>query len=357
MKKLLHILDDYNELIVDPTDSAAAGWDVELIMEDSDSGELSFRIGASNPCFDTLVTLRSEIAVVDDECNEMWRGRVWSQECRDFCEKLVVCKGAMDYLHDGVIPAQTFSGTAEAVLSSVISCFNRTTVESKKRFTVGIVDGIGEISHEMDAPQRAWDLLADLLKGYGGSLNTRRDGDVILLDWRAEGKEHRNLCSQTLQWGVNLLSYRMTVDGDDIATVLRGHGKEGLTFAAVNDGDEYVVNEEAAAEFGYIEDVYRDIACEDPAELLAGAKKELAERVKEARSVEVSAVDLSVVDPSVESLTAGDYARLLIPERNIDEYVLVKKIHAYLYRPQKTKITLAASLPAASRIIGRNYDY
>lgn len=353
MRKLLHILDDYSELIVDPTDSVATGWDVELITEDNDSGELSFRIGVTNPCFDSLVTLRSEIAVVDDGCDEIWRGRVWSQEYRDFREKLVVCKGAMDYLHDGVIPAQTFSGTAEAVLSSIIARFNRTTVESKKRFTVGIVDGIGEISHEMDAPQRAWDLLTDLLDDYGGSLNARRDGDVILLDWRAEGVEHRNMCSQTMQWGVNLLSYKMTVDGDDITTVLRGCGKEGLTFAAENGGVEYVVNEEAAAEFGYIEDVYRDITCEDPAELLAGAKKELAERIKEARSVEVNAVDLSAIDPSVEPLTAGDYARLLVPDRNVDEFVLIKKIHAYLYRPKKTKITLAASLPAASRIIGR----
>lgn len=354
MIKLIHYLDDYSAAIVDPMNDLASGWDVELITEDNDSGELSFRIGVSNPEFDSIATLRSEVAIVKDGYDEIWRGRVWSQEYRDFSEKLIVCKGLLDYLHDGVIPAQTFSGAAEEVLGKIISTFNgQTHVEAKKRFTLGAVSGIGDIDYELTEPCRAWNLISDLIDRYGGSLSSRRDGDITLLDWRADEKEHRNVCSQQMEWGVNLLSYKTTVDGDDIATVLIGYGKDGLTFAEKNDGKTYLVNEEAAAEFGYIEDVFKDTACEDAAELLSGAKKELAERVEEARSIEVTAVDLSISEQSVEPLVAGDYVRLLIPARKIDEYVLVKKIHCYLYQPKKTKITLVSSLPAASRIIGR----
>ena len=354
MKTLFHCLPGgYNRCIVDLTQEGLEAWDVKLTEEENDSGELVFTIADKNPEFNGIATMLSEIVIMDGE-RECWRGRVTEQQLVDFWQKSITCKGLLDYLYDGLVMPQTFDGSAPAVLNEIVTLFNASTVDVQKHFVVGIIAGICDIVYEMKKPQKAWALLSSLLKEHGGSIRARRDGEINYIDWLAEGVEYRPVCSQQAVYGENLTSLKISSTGEDLATVLYGRGKNGLTFDVINEGKPYVIHEEAAAQFGHIEDVYELSEVEVAEDLLSAATAELEERISQVKTIEAGAIDLSTVDPAVEPFAVGAYVPLVSQVHEIDELALIKRIENPVFNPSKMEITLGASLAAASRIMRRS---
>ena len=344
MKRIIHELPNgYRRTIVDLTQENLEGWDVELLRKDNDSGELKLTICDANPEFDKLCTMRSALVVMDDE-REIWRGRVTEQRLIQYWQKKIVCKGLMDYLYDAVILPQALEGSAESVLSALIAQFNA-KVELHKRFAVGAVLGISDIHYEIRSPQKCFKILSDLADEFGGSLKAYRDGDSNVIEWRAEAAAYRPACSQKAVFGENVSKLDILIDGDDIATVLIGRGKNELQCSVQDD--------EAVLQFGIIEDVESFSDIEDLETLQSQTKAALQERIKEVRSIHATALDRSAVDPSFEPYEEGCYVRLISEPHGIDEMVLINEITDPIFRPSRLQATLGASLAAASSIMRR----
>ena len=345
MRRILHALPvGYERPIVDLVHEELIGWDIELRRKDNDSGSLKLTIGSANPEFDGICTMRSEMVVMNGE-REIWRGRVTEQRLVNHCKKQLVCKGLLDYLYDAVIKPQTFKGTAKDVLAAIIAEFNSSNIESYKHFSVGAVAGISDIDYELRQPTKCFKVLSSLVKEFGGSLKAYRDGENNVIVWRGEGLAYRRLCSQAATFGENISKMDVTIDGSDIATALVGTGKGDLLYTASDD--------EAIAQFGYIEDAVSFSQIEDAEELRAKTEEALQERITQVRSITASAIDLSSIDSSVEAFEEGEYVQLTSAAHGLYEAVLVNEIVDPIFTPSKMSITLGASLEAASNIMRR----
>jgi len=343
----------YSHILVDLMREGCEGWDVELVTQDNDSGQLSLTIGEDNPEFDGICTMRSEIVVMRDD-QELWRGRATKQQLQKHWQKKLVCKGVLDYLYDGVLMPQVLEGSAESVLQTMIDQFNARNIAINKLFSPGTVSGIGQIVYEIKKPTKAFKVFSDLIKEFGGSLFARRDGDGNVIDWLGEDRLCRSVCSQKAVYGQNVSKLDISLAGDESATVLYGFGKNDLTFAEINGGNAFVCNEEAIEQFGWIEDCVTFSDVTDAQTLMERTQAELDKRLQQVRSIEAKILDLSFIDPTAEPFTAGHFAHLRSSVHDIDEIMPVKKITCPLFAPSKTQVILGASLASASTILRRN---
>lgn len=353
---LMHEIGSYRHILARQSGARCVAWDVVLAEKENDSGELSFSIASTNPEYEAISTMKSEI-VVEDDGVEIWRGRVTGQGDDLSGRKQITVKGVLDYFHDTILEPQIFEGSAEEVLGTVIAAHNSAPIEERKRFVLGNVQGIGAVRHELTRPSKAWPVLKALIKEFGGAIFCRRDGSANVINWLGDDKAYRHTCSQSIIFGKNLISLKTSISGDDVATVIYGYGKKSgdsyLTCKEVNDGLKYVSDPEAVAAFGWIEDVFIDNSISDAGTLLSAIKDELSRRMSETRSLSAEAVDLSDLGQPQERIGPGMYAPLQSQYHGIDESVKVEEIRRYLFAPHKTNITLGASLSAASKILRR----
>lgn len=349
-RAIYHEIGSYRRVLADPSRQRYAAWDAYIKYADNDSGELSVTIAPDNPEYMTLSSLSSEL-VVEDDGEEIWRGRLLDSDIDIYGRTRVIAKGVLDYLHDTVQPAATLSGSAADVFSAIIAAHNGKPIEGHKRFRVGTVSVSATLTdYKISAGAKTWDEVSKLVKKYGGHISVRRVDEKHYIDWLAE---IGNICSQTVRLGKNLLDLKKTINVDNLATVIYPYGKttDGipLGIGAVNGGTAYLEDSDAVAVFGWIETSYTDSSCEDAQELLAAARAELKKRVTEARTIKVSAVDLSDFG-NAERIEINNRVRVIA--QGINELMPCTALTRYLWEPTRTQISLGASMRAISAIVG-----
>lgn len=359
MQRLIwHEISGARRKLVDQRFRETCAWDVTLNERENDSGELRMVISGANPQYDALLTMRSEI-VVEDDGIEVWRGRIVNQRAPGDGTKEVTVKGLLDYLYDSSVAPQVLSGSAESVLQLLIGAHNASNVETHKRLTLGDVAGIADIEeYKISRRTKTWQVLKALIREVGGAVFARRVGDVTYIDWL--GDAERRTCSQIVIMGRNLLSLEAEEDGADICTVLYGYGKSTedvpLTVAEINDGLEYIQDDDAVTLYGVIEDSITETSIEDSAELLALMREELAARLSGVRSITAEAVDLSDLGEAAARIEAGHLVPVRAEIYGIDEAIKVESVKRYLYQPARTVIQLGADTVTATKLIRRSQD-
>lgn len=103
----------------------------------------------------------------------------------------------------------------------------------------------------------------------------------------------------------------------------------------------------------------------NPDDLLVEAKKYLAKRVKPTVSIELTAVDLSLLDADIQAFRLGDLVPLTSDIHgvsstigDVNTYYPISKIELDLENPTNSKITLGATRPtlSSSLMFGFNSD-
>ena len=322
-----------------------------LKTADNDSGQLSFCILKSNPEYPYMQHLVSEL-IIESNGSEIWRGRYLSdnEDLGDFVS--ITAAGPMDYLRDTVQDSKTFENTpAKDIFTHIIAGHNARPIEARKKFIIGRITVDRSVEEFKLSPgEKSWNALKRLINVAGGKILVRREDGVFVVDWL---KEYTHICSQKVRIGRNLLDASRSSALDSIATVLYLYGKTvddiETTVASVNNGQNYIVNDEAKAAFGWIEDSYRDSSVDDPQMLLERGKEELAKKLEDVTSIKITALDLSSVD-SVESIEVG---MLVNAEVHGKEYTLpCTEADRYFWEPTKSKFNLGASFKALSAMIG-----
>lgn len=347
-----HEIGAYRQVLADPSRPRYAAWDAKIKYADNDSGEMSLTISPENPEFLKLASLTSEL-VVEDDGQEIWRGRLLDQESDIYGRLKLTAKGVLDYLHDTVQPQQTISGTVADVFTALITAHNGKPIEERKRFVVGVITVTGTVSdYKINAGAKTWSELAKLVKAHGGHIGVRRVDGKHYIDWRAEITD---VCTQAVRLGSNILDIKRMINVDDLATVIYPYGKatDGvpLGIGDVNDGVPYLVDTEAVKVFGWVEASYTDSSCEDANQLKTDARSSLSERVAEAKTITVSAVDLSDISDA-ERIEINKRVPVVAAQLGIDEIMPCTALTRYLWEPKRTQISLGASMRAISAIIG-----
>jgi phage minor structural protein len=166
---------------------------------------------------------------------------------------------------------------------------------------------------------------------------------VRFLDYKTS---YNSINAQIIEFGENILDLKQTVNAEDVITVLIPVGKATdevkLTITSVNSGSDYLYDSVAVSEFGIIYGYKEWSEITDAATLMTKGQEYLASLTGLSLSLELTALDLSVVDVNIEQIKLGDSIRCVSTPHDLDHFFEVNKLIRYLEEPEKNEISLGA---------------
>lgn len=145
---------------------------------------------------------------------------------------------------------------------------------------------------------------------------------------------------------LNLREINYKGKSTDFITVLRARGKDGLTFADINGGKDYVENHQYSAKM--IWGFWKDERYTDAASLLAAATSMLYDASKPSRSYDCDIIDLKMTDPEkYHSEEFNLFSRVKLIDKDA-RTAITAEVVTYIEHPkypEKNKITLDTATP------------
>lgn len=326
----------------------------QVSHEVNKSGSFTFTIYKDHPFFDRIIKLKTKITVYKNS-DIVFQGRVLNDVNGFYNDKTFTCEGELSYFLDSIQRPWTFTGTPKDLVIQFINIHNE-QVEESKRFLIGditIFDNNDYINRENseyeDTLTNINTRLLDTLGGY------------IYISHTAEGKPIFNYYNdfpfsseQTIEFGENLLDFTKTNNCQEVATAIIGLGavietekqtdeekpKERVTFKDINGGLDYVMDAEAVEKYGKIFKVVVWDDVTEPENLLRKTREYLAESIKQNITIELSAIDLSLLDRQIDTFSLGDYITIISRPHGVNERLLLSKQTLDLLKPSNDKITL-----------------
>lgn len=329
-----------------------------ISLETNKSGSFSFSVYPDHFYYDKFVRLKTVIKV--EKSNKIiFRGRILNDSSDYRNNKTVTCEGELGFFQDSIIRPFEFVGTLEEFLRKLVEEHNA-QVDEFKRFKVGVVtvgDSETIIARNSDQYATTFEslnthLLNDTLGGYL-HITHGEDGteDIPTLNLLSA---FTKVASQKIEFGSNLKNYTKTVKAEEIATAIIPTGYNGLTIKHVNDGIDYVYSPEGVELYGWIFKVvsWSDIA--NALTLKAEAEKLLNEIIKQNITIELNAIDLHLLDQSIESFNVGDYIQVISEPHNFNETLLCNKQTIDLLKPENDSLTLGYTYSSFTEKTSKN---
>lgn len=346
--------------IFQPMDSSLSLFSPKLTLEIGKAGSLAFQIPPTNKFYNALPQLSTVITVeMDDE--EIFRGRVLTNN-RTFNKiRTIYSEGALAYLVDSVQKGEKFEGKAHTLFRNIIDAHNA-RVEAKKRFVVGDItvenrdvllagksDDIQDVeTGKFDFNQIALNSIVDewmnsldyietaLIDFIGGYLRVRRQNGINYIDWLAD---YGNTAVQEIEFGKNLLDLTEEVSAEDVFTVLIPLGDDNLTIASVNNGSDELVDAQAVAQYGRIVKTHVFEGVNTAATLLENGQRFLANHINLPVTFTVKAVDMHLVDPNASPIRVGDRVHVTSIPHDVLDYLTCTKIEYDMENPANNTYT------------------
>lgn len=317
------------------------------------AGLLTFSVPLTHPHTDKIAKLDTVVTLWQDDAI-LFRGRALNDEWDLRSTRKIEVEGELAYLNDSVQPLTVYHETVAAYFAKLIELHN-TQVDETRRFVVGqvtVTNSTDNVYRQSDYESTMNALQDKLLNRLGGYLVIRygKDG-TRYLDYL---KEYGNVNSQRITASTNLLDMLHTVRGEDVATAIIPLGAQldedkvgtvtpRLTIAAANDGKDYIYDADAVAKWGWIYKVvvHDDITLVE--NLLRAGYADLESAKYLQGSIEVDAVDLHLVDSSVECIKLGDMILFSAPGSATPISMLVSEIDLPVDEPGDATYTLGTS--------------
>ena len=326
----------------------------EFDLEVNHSGSFTFVMYPDHPLYNVLTELRSIVtAYRDDEL--MYRGRIIRRPDGFDRDRTFICEGELSFLVDSIVRPYSFTGSPKQLFTRLIENHNAQVSEAHK-FKVGevtVTDPNNYITRsDSNYPNTLDEIMDKLVEPLGGYIvfTTDKSGDRVI-NWL---QAYPSRPVQSINFGENLLTYSKVKSAEQIATVLIPLGAKlttteietvgsRLTIEAVNDGKDYIYDEEAVNKYGWIYTtrIWDDVTIPD--NLLTKARAALDELVIPVESIELSALDMSALDTDISAFRIGDIVPVLSEPHNLDDAYLLSKQTIDVLRPESNTITLGYS--------------
>ena len=303
--------------------------EAELSQAKNKAGSMSFTIPvahtyAQNPIIPGI----TRIVVKEDE-ETVFKGRITKTNPNFYDDTECTTEGDLAYLNDTVVRPYEYAGSPREYFAFLIAQHNA-QVEKERQFVVGrvtVTDPNDYIVRSSAQYPSTWEELeTKLLDSMGGFLVERWEDGVTYLDYLAEIRENNN---QVAKYGDNIVDIDRIQEVDSgFATAVIPLGKkqeaeEGkeaqyLTIESVNNGVDYVQNEDAVSKYGLI---LKTVEHEDvtlPENLLRKGQEDLAEAIKSVESITVTAADLSGTGVKIESFRFMKNVRCVSKRHGLD---------------------------------------
>ena len=193
---------------------------------------------------------------------------------------------------------------------------------------------------------------------YGGYVQIRHDGDTRYIDYLSTVTNSSN---QTIEFGKNIIDMSKHISGEDIYTALIPLGatlEDSITGETTyekrlniselpNETDEtivkkddYIYDREAVAKWGWIWKVEKWNDVTVASNLLSKAKKQLKNAIDAEMTIEMTAIDLHLLNVDIDRINVADKIRCISQPHNLDTVLIVNSITIDIDNPANTTIKL-----------------
>lgn len=354
-----------NEVLHDPRDQERILTGAKAELAVNEAGKLTFTVQPGHPAIELIEPMSKEQEIVLEQDGEaIFRGRILAMKEGFYGGLDVTCEGELSYLND--ITVREYSTAEKGVPSTIdgffgwlVGEYNRKT-DGRYRFIVRINDG-GELDPansiecaNAEMPNVAQEMKDKLLNRYGGYVRMRHSGDDRYIDYVASGYK---AATQRIEFGKNLLDFTRDRDWADYYNVIipRGDAPEStgdtqqpkigisseydrdLAGGLYKQGDR-IIDNEGVRKYGYIERVVDFEGVKTPSALVDAAARHMR-NMQVGDVLEVTAIDLSIIDRDVKPIYIGDFVRVTSRPRGFDEYFICSKMTIDVNNPESNTFT------------------
>lgn len=324
----------------------------DLELELGKTGSLEFTIYPTHPNYDAVVPMA--MVSVRRNYETIYSGRVLKIKYGFYNEKQVSCEGELAFLLDAMIEPHYYSDGFAAYFRHTLDKHN-SMVEPEKQFLPGAVTVGDFYPFTVEEPieyRTTFDTLnARMVEPSGGYLSVRYENGNRYLDLLSSYADASNVSGQAIEVGKNLLDISREFDGAKVFTAIIPLGAklkdtdDRVNIKAVNDGVPYLVNAAAVAQYGG--KIYRQVIFDNITSaqtLKAEAEDYLAKNYAGESSIEITAADLSGVDPTIDFFRVGQWVKVSNKHHfgYETQIFLIKKLTINLLSPAETKIVIGA---------------
>lgn len=350
------------------------------------AGTFTFTMYPSHPCYELTDNTKSIVQIVKDgEAEPLFRGRVLSTELGFYNEKKVICEGELAFLCDTIQQNYDYSeGESRKTIHELLSFFiqrhnEKAGIDNIHSFKIGIVNVTDGDNSNTDNLISAADstflntyesIQQKLIERYGGYLYIRHEEDGNYIDYLSSPSV---TCSQKIELGENLLSFKKNIEADSLVTAVIPLGKERMDGGEEGSGSRHNIggwnasqsitdskdifqvtgkvggtttylnclySQSAVEKYGWIEKVliFDDVVL--PGTLVRYGESHLKSMGK-ALSIELTATDLSGVNTEIDRFKIAQYVRVNSKPHNLENALyVVSKLSLNLTDPTANKICL-----------------
>lgn len=342
-------------------------FNAKLELELNKTGSFEFTIYPKHIRYDELKKMKSIITIYQNE-ELIFKGRILDDESGFYNQKQVICEGVLTFLIDSVVRPYDYStetrlSPKELLIKFIDSHNEQMKDDVEKQFIIGTVDV--EDTDELvpmtsTEYKNTWDSIqSSLVEKLGGYLYIRYTESGNYIDYVKDFDTYSN---QPITLGKNLLDITRNAKGENLATAIIPIGKvensetnENLTFSfgdtptLIQDDiyglKDYIYSASKVEEYGFI---YKAITFDNIGSLDDMQPKAIATLQNELNlltTIELKAVDLSVINLNFNSFSLGRKVEVkskyhLSNDENESKY-LVNKLSIDLLNPQSNVLTLS----------------
>ena len=327
-----------------------------LTSEVNCASVLEFDLPPSSKGYDLVNLLKTTIKVYDSDDGgsinrtRLFRGRALYIDTLMSGVKHVYCEGELAYLQDSVVMAYQHEGTVQNLFKKLVNDHNSQMPASKK-FEIGritVEDKNETIKCESTTyPTTFEEMQKQLLDEVGGYIIPRceiEDGDeVTYLDYLEDASVEN---SQKIVFGENLIDISQRSTAEEVFTALiplgaskkkqEGQVERRVNISSVNSGSKVLLDADGVAEFGIIYKVMIWDKIKDPAKLKTKGQKALAKGSDDVVEIELSAVDMHILNINTTAIKLGEKNRILSPPHGFDRWMPCNKIVLDMENPERS---------------------
>ena len=309
-------------------------------------GAATIVLPPEHPAYDEFKSYRSVVTIYRDGVLR-FRGRVLYPADDFTLKRTITCEGERCFLRDGIHRPYKYNGTPTDIFTEMMGLYNA-QVEAFKQFVVGTISGISTDtivleSEEAEPFSTTLDKLVEMCGGYI-VFTTNHEGQRVI-NWHGSiGYSNQ----QTIEFGENLVDFSRTTANSDLATVIIPYGAkdettgERLTIKSVNGGLDFIQDTDAVYSRGLIAKsvVWDDIVTPD--ELKIKAQQYLNSSKNLIESLELTAIDLSLLDKNIDTFMVGDIIKVRSKPHGVDdEYYQLTEQNIDFLHPQNDRVILS----------------
>lgn len=318
----------------------------------NDAGYMDLTIPYNNAEYNNIAERQGKIIVYKDNV-EIWYGEVRDISVDFAKNKTLYIVGEASYLNDTVQPQREMKGTKYQILSQMLNHHNN-MVEKEKQFEIGMIGANAQKQMEIVAD---WEYTLDAIRNHLCEeeeyfrirhVSGKRYVDIMPINSYGKRSE------QTIMFGDNLLDYTEDTTGEGLATICIPLGmtkEEG----GIENYENYITCEEkdypknyvelpgAINRLGRITKVVHFNGLEVPKELRAAALTYLQSAQYAKMTLNLSAIDLSILQNDIDNYSVGDYIRAICEPMGMDAWFPVRSRETDLLNLANNKISIGAS--------------